>query len=357
MKTGQNNQRPPSLLSCRARLFAPVFAASGLIATRRPTTLRARQPRSLTVALDWYPNVDHVGFYLAQAHGYFAAAGLNVEFYTPADPATILQTVGAGADDLGISYQPDVLLARAQEVPVVSVAALLQQPLLGIMALEEAGISRPGDLAGKTVGYPGIPYEEAMLAAMLEADGSSLEDVDLVNVGFNLVPATLSGRAAAVMGAYRTVEPILAEREGRAVDFLPVEAWGVPDYYELVLVASEETVATDGATIRAFLGAAQQGHADAIADPEAALDALVAASPDVDRAVAAQGLPILMRAWTDGVPAFGTQTAERWRELATWMQDRGLLPDDLDVDPAWTGAFTPTAESTPAASPAATPAG
>ena len=352
-RPGDQNGTREGRISSRFRLWAPAATISGLLGHRIAGAGAAQRRRTVTVALDWYPNVDHAGLYLAQSRGYFAAEGLDVEFYTPADPTTILQTVGAGADDLGISYQPDVLLARAQGVPVVSVAALLQHPLLGIMAVAEERINRPRDLTGKTVGYPGIPYEEAMLAAMLEADGVSLEEIDLVNIGFNLVPAALSGRVAAVMGAYRTVEPILAEREGREVDFLPVEAWGVPDYYELVLVASEETVAEDGEMIRAFTRATRRGHAAALADPEAALDALVAASEEIDREVAAQGLPILMPGWTDGVPAFGVQTAERWQELAAWMQARDLIPTDLDVAAAWTDAFTAIGEATPVASPMA----
>jgi len=302
---------------------------------------------AVTVALDWYPNANHAGLFLAQERGYFAAEGLDVELYTPADPTTVLQTVGAGRDTFGISYQTDLLLARAQDVPVLSVAALVQHPLLGIMAKTETGITRPRDLVGKTVGYPGIPSQEAFLATMLEADGAALADVELVNVGFDLVPALLSDRAAAVMGAYWTHETILAERQGEPVDILRVEEWGVPDYYELVLAASEETVADDPETVRAFLRAMQRGYADAIADPDAALDALAAASPELDRAVEAEGLALLAPVWTDGVPAFGTQTAERWQTYAAWMVDRGLIPPDLDIAAAFTTELVPLPPATP----------
>src|SRR5262249_22749783 len=114
----------------------------------------------VTVALDWYPNADHAGLYLAQAAGTFTAAGLKVDLYTPSDPTVVLQTVGAGKDTFGISYQTDVLLARAQGVPVVSIAALVQHPLVCVMSLKTKGITRPADLKGKAVGYPGIPSQE-----------------------------------------------------------------------------------------------------------------------------------------------------------------------------------------------------
>ncbi len=298
----------------------------------------------VTVALDWYPNANHAGLYLALERGYFADAGLAVELYTPADPTTVLQTVGAGRDTFGISYQTDVLLARAQDVAVVSVAALVQRPLQGIMVLEESGISEPADLAGKTIGYPGIPSQDAYLATMLAADGLTLDDVELVNIGYELVPALVAGRVDASLGSFWSHEPILAEREGYPVEMLRVEDWGVPLYYELVLVASEDLIAQDPDTVRAFLGAVQRGYTDAIADPDAALDALAAASPELDREVETEGIALLIPVWTEDVSAFGLQTSERWAEYAAWMAENDLIPADLPSEEAFTADLLPTPE-------------
>src|SRR3954467_2211335 len=90
---------------------------------------RGAELETVSVALDWYPNANHAGLYLAQERGYYAEGGLAPDFYTPSDPTKVLQTVGAGRDDFGISYQTDILLARAAGVPVVSVLALVQAPL------------------------------------------------------------------------------------------------------------------------------------------------------------------------------------------------------------------------------------
>lgn len=312
-------------------------------------TVFAQTLTPVTVALDWYPNANHAGFFLAQERGYFADAGLDVELTTPADPTLVLQTVGAGRDTFGVSYQTDLLLARAEGVPVVSVAALVQRPLLGVMALETSAITRPHDLVGKTVGYPGIPSQEAFLAAMLEADGAALDDVDLVNVGFDLVPAVISGRVDAVMGAYGTHETIVAEQAGYPVDFLRVDEWGIPPYYELVLVAAERTITNDPGTVRAFLGAMQRGYAAAAAEPGAALDALAAASPEVDRDVEAEGLEQLGPAWSDGVSAFGVQDGARWIAYAEWMTSQALLPSDFDVEKAFTTSLLVESLATPSA--------
>ena len=326
--------------------FSAVAAGSVLQAQIGPASALAQESAAFSVALDWYPNANHAGLFLARERRYYADEGLAPEFYTPSDPTTVLQTVGAGRDAFGISYQTDVLLARAAEVPVVSVLALVQTPLLGIMVLADSGITRPADLAGKTVGYPGIPSQEAFLATMLESDGATMAEVDLVNIDFNLVPGLISGQVDASLGAYWTHETILAEREGYPVDLLRVEEWGVPPYYELVITASEETVAERADLVARFLGATRRGYEAAIADPAAAIAALRAASPDLDVAVEEEGIALLIPVWTAGDVPFGTQTAARWDDYASWMAARGLIADDLDVAAAWRGDLI-VAEATP----------
>ncbi len=189
------------------------------------------------------------------------------------------------------------------------------------------------------------------MSTMLEADGASLDDVNLVNVGFNLVPAAISGQVNAVMGAYWTHETILAEQEGHPVNVMRVEDWGVPDYYELVLTANEKTVRDRPEVVTAFLGAMQRGYQDAIADQSAALDALQKDYPDMDRDVETKGLALLAPEWTDQVPVFGTQTAERWNAFGDWMKQHNLISDDLDISAAYTTALLPAPVATPEATP------
>jgi putative hydroxymethylpyrimidine transport system substrate-binding protein len=155
------------------------------------------------------------------------------------------------------------------------------------------------------------------------------------------------------MGAYWTHETLLAEREGYSVSILRVEEWGIPPYYELVLVASEQTVAERGDLVTALLTALTRGYEDALADPAAALDALVAASPDTDRALESEGIPLSASTWLDEQGHYGTQTAERWNAYGAWMIERGLISADLVIAAAWTNALLP---GLPPATPAATPA-
>ena len=316
-------------------------------ATHSPRSARAQDLDAFSVPLDWYPNANHAGLFLAQERGYYAAEGLNPEFYTPSDPTTVLQTVGAGRDAFGISYQTDLLLARAAGVPVTSILALTQRPLQGIMVLAESGITRPADLAGKTVGYPGIPSQEAFLATMLANDGVSMADVELVNIGFDLVPGLISGRVDASLGAFWTHEPILAAQEGYATDMLKVDDWGVPPYYELILVAHEADLDSRRERIERFLRATRRGYLDAIADPVAALAALQAASPEVDAAVETEGLLLLTPVWIDANGQFGTQTAQQWQDYGAWMGENGLIPAELDIAAVWREVLPPLATPTP----------
>jgi putative hydroxymethylpyrimidine transport system substrate-binding protein len=133
---------------------------------------------------------------------------------------------------------------------------------------------------------------------------------------------------------------------------MPVEQWGVPDYYELVLVASEETVARRAGFASSFLSAVQKGFDDAITDPGAALDALATASPELDRTVTQKGIELLIPDWKSASPAFGAQSPERWSAYAAWMQSRGLIPADLDANAAFTTILLP---QTPVGTPIATP--
>lgn len=338
--------RSDFLLS-RRRALALVSAAA-LAAPSQLARSRAQEPETFSVPLDWYPNANHAGIYLALERGYYAEEGLAPDFYTPSDPTTVLQTVGAGRDAYGISYQTDLLLARAAQVPVVSVMAIVQQPLLGIMVMADSGIDRPAKLVGKTVGYPGIPSQEAFLATMLEDDGASLAEIELVNIGFDLIPGLVSGRVAASMGAYLTHEPILAQQEGYATAMLMVDDWGVPPYYELVMVASEETVRDQADRTTRFLRATQRGYLAALTDPTAAIAALQAASPELPVEVETEGLALLTPFWLDAAGQFGAQSAQRWDDYAAWMVSRDLIPADLDVAAAWTASL---AGLLPAATP------
>lgn len=316
-------------------------AGASTIAISLPGAVtRAQGGEAVSLALDWYPNANHAGIYMAHTNGYFEDAGLDVEIFVPADPTTVLQTVGAGRDTFGVTYQNDVLEARENEVPVQSIAAMVQHPLNSIMVLESSGIESPADLAGKTIAMVGVPADEAYLNAVLNHYDLSIDDVETVNVGFDLMPAILSERADAAIGVYWTHETILAEHEGYPVRYFRIEEHGVPDYYELLIVAGEETVANKPDVVAAFAGALRLGYQDAEADLDSALQVLMEESPELVENVEREGLDLLAPLWTDeGSVPWGTQTAERWDAYTDWMREEGLIPDSVVAADAWVDVF------------------
>jgi len=230
-----------------------------------------------TVALDFYVNPDHAGLFTALDRGYFEEAGLDVTTQVPSDPSAPIRQVAAGRVDLAISYEPEVLLARDEGLPVVAVAALVPRPLTSLISLPEAGIASPEDLAGKTIATAGISYQAEFLDAILAEANLSPDDVERVDVGLGLLPAVLSGRADAMLGGFLNIEGVdLAER-GRDPRVVPVDELGIPTYDELVLVANSERVESDPEPLRLFIAALERGTREAIADPQAATEAVLEA--------------------------------------------------------------------------------
>ena len=176
---------------------------------------------------------------------------------------------------------------------------------------------------------------------MLKYDGASgLGDVELVNVGFDLAPALLSGRVDAVVGAYWTHESILLENEGHPVNIMRMEEWGVPDYYELVLVTSEEMIQDRPDIAERFMRAIRRGYQDAVADPQAGVDVLLDANKDeIDEKIERPGADLLVPLWKTESADFGQQDAARWENFTRWMQEAGLLGEDVKSGDAFTDKF------------------
>ncbi len=332
-----------AILSLSSLLVACAAASPNTAPGATPAATEAPLTK-VSVALDWFPWSNHAGLYVARERGYYAEEGLEVDIFTPGDPSTVLQTVASGRDDFGINYQTGVLLAREQGVPVVSIMALVQHPLNSVMALEESGISSPEHLVGKKVGWPGIPDNEPLLDTMLKSRGHSLDDVELVNVGFDLVPALISKEVDAVVGAYWVHESISAENQGFPVNIMRMEEYGVPDFYELVLVANERKIAENPDLVQRFVRATMRGYQDAIADPQGAVQLLGEVRPEVDLSIERPGVDLLAPLWKpDDGQSFGWQEEGRWVEFADWMRQGGLLTSQIDAASAFDNRFVASA--------------
>jgi putative hydroxymethylpyrimidine transport system substrate-binding protein len=282
---------------------------------------------SLSLTLDFYPNPDHVGIYMAQKLGYFEDAGLDVQIHSPADPSMPIKQVAAGESDLAISYEPEVILAREQGLDVVAVGAVVDRPLTSMIWLKKSGIKNVAGLRGKTVATAGIPYQDAYLKTILGRAGLATDDVKKVNVGFGLLPALVGGSAQAMLGGFSNVEGVDLRLRGKDPVVTPVDELGVPTYNELVLVAQRQRLEEDPEAIRLFIAALSRGTQAAVENPNAAADALLAANPDLDpkltRAEVAATLPLLQPS-APGKP-YGYMDPAAWGNFIGWMRDNELI--------------------------------
>lgn len=292
--------------------------------------------QEVDIMLDWYPNAVHSYLYTAQEKGYFEEEGLDVNIMFPANPTDPLNLAAAGEVDLGITYQPDVITARTEGIPVVSVAAIVRSPLNHVVYKADSDIERPKDLEGRTVGYPGIPVNEPIVETMVETDGGQFDEVDLVDIGFELQSSLISGRADAVSGAYINHEVPVLEHAGTSVEYFDPVDYGVPPFYELVLVTNEETLEEDEAKINAFWSAAEKGYTYMKDHPEESLDILFENEDQenfpLEREVEEESLDILMGKMETEEEAFGTQNRESWEETISWLKEMDYISETPDAE-------------------------
>ena len=288
--------------------------------------LRPKTERDFQVMLDYFPNADHAPIYAAQAAGAFKDAGLNLKIRQPADPAAPIKQVAAGRVDLAVSYEPEVLRARSNGLHVIAVGALVRGPLTSIISLPKAKIGSPKDLKGKTVGTAGIDYQHAYLQTILEQAGVNPKDVKERNVGFNLVPALLTGKVDAILGGFWNYEAIDLEQRGKHPRVIRMNDAGVPDYDELVFVANEDALDRQGPLIRRFMGALRRGELALRHNPAKGVQALLKANRDLDPKLQTASVKATLPYFAPpaGKP-YGWQDPKKWTSFAQWMQEQGLI--------------------------------
>ena len=263
-------------------LLVIVFIVGGIVLFAQQKKSEKSSPTVLTkvsFVLDYLPWSGQSGLWVAKEKGYFLDEGLDVVFNIPSDPSTVLQTVASGRDDFGVNYQMNLFLARNQGIPVVSVMGIVQHTLTSILSLKESNIAQPLDLVGKKVGTTGTQEVEKFLETVLKSQKKSIKDVELVNVGFDVVPALIGKKVDAIIPAYSVYEAISAENKGFPVNIIRLEQYGVPDYYEFILVTTEDKIAKNPELVQHFVKAVKRGYEDAIANPEDAIRIMKKANP------------------------------------------------------------------------------
>jgi len=295
---------------------------------------------AVKVVLDWTPNTNHTGLYVAQEKGYFQEEGLEVEIMLPGE-AGADQLIASGQADFGISNQESITEARVQDIPLVSIAAIIQHNTSGFAAPVDKNIKSPKDFEGKTYGGWGSPVEEAVLSTLMKQDGGNIDKLNIVNIGtadyFTAVTRDID--FAWIFYGWTGIEAELREEE---LDMLYLTDFSDKlDYYTPVLATSEEQIEKNPETVEKFLSAVSKGYEFAIEDPEAAANILIDAVPDLDADLVKASQEWLKDKYQDDAERWGEQKLEVWENYAEWMLENDLLDKELDSDKAFTNEFLP----------------
>jgi putative hydroxymethylpyrimidine transport system substrate-binding protein len=287
----------------------------------------ARAADQLTLLLDWFVNPDHAPILVAEARGYFAAAGLEVEIISPADPNDPPKLVAAGQAEIAISYQPQLHIQVDQGLPLTRIGTLVATPLNSLVVLADGGVESIADLAGRKVGFSVGGFEDALLRAMLARHGLGEHAVELVNVNFALTPALLSGQVDGVIGAFRNFELNQLELEGRPGRAFYPEEEGVPVYDELIFIANAE--ALEDERLPRFLDAIEAGVLYLVNHPDESFALFTEGRPELDD-------ELNRRAWQDTLPRFALRPAAldhaRYARFARFLEQQGLIKPPPPVE-------------------------
>ena len=293
----------------------------------------------IRLPMGYIPNIQFAPFYIAIEKGYFRDAGIEIEFdYKFETDGVVL--VGAGELPFAVVSGEQVLLARAQGLPVVYVAAWYQQYPVSVVAKSELGVVIPQDLKGRKIGLPGLFGANYVgLRALLHEAGLEESDVTLDAIGFNQVELMAAGQQDIVVG-YAANEPIQLRAQGLAVTEIRVA-----DYVQLAsngVLASEKVIAEDPELVRAFVGAFLKGLEDTIANPDESLALCKAYIPnfaDLDADVQKQVLETSIEQWK--AERLGYSDPQAWENMQNVVLNMALIPEKMDLNKAFTNEFIP----------------
>jgi len=292
---------------------------------------------SMQVMLDFFPNPNHVPLIVAARQGFFSDEGIDVEIVVPANPSDPIKLVAAGAVDLALTPQINLLIARDAGLPVIAVGSLVGSPLGGLLGLKENGILSLSDLRGRRIGYSLAPLEPILWRTMLASVGIEEGQYELINVGFNTVLSLLSGKVDAI-GAFRNFEVPQVSLAGHDPAFFPEEDYGVPHTEEIMIAANADTVGRDAAVMRAFLAGLARGIEFTLKHPQEAFQAFVSAYPDLNDELNRRSYEITLPLYSDGARL---GPAAEWDALQNYLFENGLIKSKSDITTLYTEAYLP----------------
>ena len=295
--------------------------------------------KKVTFVLDWTPNTNHTGVYAALAQGFFKEQGLDVEIIQPSE-GTSDSIVASGSAQFGISYQEGVTFARAEGVPLVSLAAVIQHNTSGFASLKDKNINSPKDFEGKIYGGWGSPIEEATIKYLMDKVGADFSKVKIMTTGdADFFQASTSGQIdfAWIFEGWAGVE---AKQKGMELNYIDLgKEAQVFDYYTPVIITSEKVLNEDKPLVEAFMKACQKGYEFAIQKPDEAAEILIGAVPEINKELVKESQKFLAERYQAEATYWGMQKDDVWQGYTDWLFENGFISDKIDISKAYTNDF------------------
>lgn len=318
-------------------------AAMVLTMTAGVSGVHAEEPEKITFVLDWTPNTNHTGLYIALEKGYFEEVGLEVEVVQPPeDGAEVL--VAAGRAQFGVSFQDSMAPAISGEnaLPVTAVAAIIQHNTSGIISRKGEGMDTPAGMEGHTYATWNGPIELATLKQVVEADGGNFDNVELI-------PSTVTDEVSALktnmvdsIWIFYAWAGVKTELEGLETDYFAfADIDSVFDYYTPVIISGDQFLEEHPETAKAFLAALSRGYEDAIADPAAAAEILCKAAPELDPELVLASQEYLKDQYQAEAEKWGVIDPLRWNAFYQWINDNGLTENEIPLDTGFSNDYLP----------------
>lgn len=331
-----------SLAACTPKVLKETTtppAGANQTESAKPTKKPSAELKKVTFVLDWTPNTNHTGIYAAMSQGFFNEQGLDVEIIQPSE-GTSDTIVAAGKAQFGISYQEGVTFARAEGVPLVSLAAVIQHNSSGFASLKEKKILSPKDFEGKVYGGWGSEIEAATIKYLMDKAGADFSKVKIMTTGeADFFQASASGQIdfAWIFEGWAGIE---AKQKGMELNYIDLgKEAPVFDYYTPVIITNEEILKNDKPLVEAFMNAVKKGYEYSIANPDKAAEALISAVPEINKELVLESQKFLASRYQDDAKYWGFQKTEVWQNYTNWLYENGFIKEKIDVSKAFTNEF------------------
>ncbi len=297
----------------------------------------------ITVVLDWTPNTNHTGLYVAKDKGYYEEVGLDVEIVQPPeDGARVL--VASGKAQFGVSVQDSMAPALVGDnpLPIKAIAALLQHNTSGIISRKGEGMDRPKGLEGKKYATWDAPVEKAMMQDVVEKDGGDFSKVTLIPSTVTDEVSALKANSVDAIWVYYGWTGIAAEIAGLDVDYFEFRDINpIFDYYTPVLITNDEMISNNPETVKKFLEATKKGYEFAIESPEEAGEILLVADPALDSESVKRSQEWISKQYKAEEPRWGYINLERWNGFYNWLTENNLSAAPIPENTGFTNEFLP----------------